>query len=362
MARLVSRDNHDRVAEKVEAAQLVLEREVAALVTGEDWRRFLGFQARLHSYSANNVMLIAAQHAAAFAEGWVAAPFPTWVAGFGTWKALGRSVEKGQHGYAVLAPVHRVRRSAVDASGNERLLGRDDVPTPEETEHRQGVLRGFKVEYVFDVSQTSGADLPSPPTPQLLVGTAPVGLREAVVELIGEQGFTVGLAPDSEALDGANGVTRWDTRTVALRSDMDDAAQVKTLIHEAAHVLLHEGPPGSFLPRPLKEVEAESVAFVVSVVHGMATDNYSFPYVASWAGSGASKAIAATQARVATAAKQIIAVSPAEHSPGGRAPGSDAVIAAARGRAGAAFGAGGAIGASPTAGPLVSASDGPEVL
>lgn len=142
MGRLAGRDYQDRVAEKVEAAQAVPVREVASLVTGEDWCRFLRFQARLHSYSANNVMLIVAQHAAAFAEGRVSDPFPTWVAGFRTWKALGRSVEQGQHGYAVLAPVHRVRRTAIDAAGNERPLDRGDLPNLEETEQRQSVLRG----------------------------------------------------------------------------------------------------------------------------------------------------------------------------------------------------------------------------
>ena len=62
---------------------------------------------------------------------------------------------------------------------------------------------------------------------------------------------------------------------------------VKTLIHEAAHVLLHQTPPAPHLPRAMKEVEAESVAYVVASVHGMATDDYSFPYVAGWAGKGA---------------------------------------------------------------------------
>src|SRR5690348_5812670 len=100
---------------------------------------------------------------------------------------------------------------------------------------------------------------------------------------------------------------------VLVRADMDDAAQVKTLIHEAAHVLLHEDPPGRCLPKALREVEAESVAFVVSAVHGMTTDDYSFPYVASWAGEDARAAVAHTQARVAGAAKTIIAISPAEH-------------------------------------------------
>ena len=79
-------------------------------------------------------------------------------------------------------------------------------------------------------------------------------------------------------------------------------------------------PPGRALPRPLKEVEAESVAFVVGFAHGMATDDYSFPYVATWAGERAAAAVIETQARVAGAAKMILEASPAEHGSGGKLP------------------------------------------
>ena len=112
-----------------------------------------------------------------------------------------------------------------------------------------------------------------------------------------------------------------------IRADMDDAAMVKTLIHEAAHVLLHQAPPTRYLPRALKEVEAESVAYVVASVHGMPTDGYSFPYVAGWAGGDADKAIRGTQARVNAAAQAIIAASPAEHAGGARPPGTDLAMA-----------------------------------
>ena len=65
-----TRDQYgERAAAKVAAAQEVLATEVASLVTGEDWRRFLDFQAMLYDYSANNVMLVVAQHARAYEEG-----------------------------------------------------------------------------------------------------------------------------------------------------------------------------------------------------------------------------------------------------------------------------------------------------
>jgi hypothetical protein len=330
--RLSKEEGGERAAAKVAQAQATLAAEVAALQSGEDWKNYLVFQARLHAYSPNNVMLIAAQHAVAYEDGRVPEPLPTYVAGFNTWRSLGRSVEKGQHGYAVLAPCRYDRRVAVDPDGNTRKLTTDEAPAPGETVDSRKVLAGFRIETVFDVSQTSGAEVPEPPRPKLLQGEAPDGLGAAVVAVIEEQGFRLDTVPTAAAVGGANGRTDSGQRLVVVRADMDEAAMVKTLIHEAAHVLLHISPPGMYLPRPLKEVEAESVAYVVASVHGMPTDGYSFPYVAAWAGENGAKAVQATQARVATAARQLIEASPAAHTTGGKVPGVQAAIAAAQQR------------------------------
>ena len=74
------------------------------------------------------------------------------------------------------------------------------------------------------------------------------------------------------------------------------------------------------------------MAFVVAHAHGMATDDYSFPYVASWASQGedVAREIAATQRRVHEAATAILEVSPAAHETGGRVPGVEAAVEARR--------------------------------
>jgi hypothetical protein len=312
----------------VGATQQLLEAEVARLLSSEDWVRFLGFHARLHHYSAGNSQLIVAQHRVRFEEDLVPRPEPSFVAGFKTWEALGRRVERGQHGYAILAPVRSLVHTAIDTDGNRRVLHRGEVPSLAEGVESRPVLRGWTVEHVWDASQTVGRPLPEQPRPKLLEGGAPAGLFDAVAKLVEGEGFRVGTVPDAAAIDGANGRTDWDKHTVVVRADMEDAAQAKTLIHEAAHALLHAAPPGQLLPRPLKEVEAESVAFIVAAAHGMQTDDYSFPYIATWAGDEGPKAVAATQSRVAQAASAIIAVSPAEHCNGGPVPGVDLALEA----------------------------------
>jgi hypothetical protein len=153
-----------------------------------------------------------------------------------------------------------------------------------------------------------------------------------VLATIEKAGYRVDTVASAAAIGGANGQTDWGRKIVLLRSDMDEAAMVKTLIHEAAHVLMHTSPPGMYLTRPVKEVEAESVAYVVAATHGMATGDYSFPYVASWTGEDGGTAVQATQLRVARAARQIVEASPAPHVFGGRVPGAEAAITTAQSR------------------------------
>jgi len=308
-------------AQRIEAAQAVLADAVAGIRDGDDWKGFLGFQSKLHAYSANNCLLLTSQYARKYEQGLVATPLPTYVASYRRWRELGRQVERGQSGMAIIAPMRGVRREAVDAEGNTRRLGKDDQAAPGEQETKTSFMRGFTVEKVFALEQTTGEPLPEPPRPKLLEGQAPAGLGEAVMRLIESHGFTVATVANAGLIGGANGLTAWRERTVTVRADMDDAAMVRTLLHEAGHVLLHSPdddstPPG--MPRSRMEVEAESVAFVVAHAHGMDAGEYSFPYVVSWAGPEPDEVVAKTATRVARVAKQIIAASPAEHTDGGR--------------------------------------------
>ena len=88
--KLLKEEVNDRVA----LAQARIEAAVATIQSGSEWHSYLKLQSSLHRYSANNVWLIAGQHAAAFEQGLVDTPWPSYVAGFNTWMALDRSVSK----------------------------------------------------------------------------------------------------------------------------------------------------------------------------------------------------------------------------------------------------------------------------
>ncbi len=161
---------------------------VERLVTGENWADALRFAARFRSRSFNNVLLIWEQHQAAFEQGRVPEPFPTYVAGYKQWQQVGRQVEKGQAGYQILAPVTgRFASTNPSDPASWRRLNRGEKPKPGETVRSKMV--GVRPAYVWDVSQTTGDPLPTKPEPRLLTGEAPEGLREGLAERIEAEGF-----------------------------------------------------------------------------------------------------------------------------------------------------------------------------
>ena len=318
---------------KLDALHSTLTDQIAALRTGQDWQRWLTVAARFHNYSFNNVLLIAAQR-----------PGATAVAGYEAWKALGRQVDKGQRGIQILAPVVR-RTAAADppaveaaTAGAPQTSDQTGVD-PQERALAGGArhVAGFRVAHVFDVTQTSGAPLPERPVPRLLAGQAPSGLWDVLTEQVQTRGFTLERGPCLGGL--ANGLTNYLTRTVTVRADVDDAQAVKTLAHELAHVLLHDPAAGAAAgpgdPHPAGtadsagqcrgtvEVEAESVAYLVTASHGLDSGAYTFPYVANWAGSldavTPETVVRATGRRVLTAANVILTATEHLHAQDGAA-------------------------------------------
>ncbi|MDR2254206.1 MAG: ssDNA-binding domain-containing protein [Bifidobacteriaceae bacterium] len=329
-------DWRDQREAKLEALHERLTSAVEGLVSGEDWGRAMVFAARFRSRSFGNTLLIHAQHAERFAAGSVTEPWPTYVAGFRQWESLGRSVDKGQRGYMIQAPVTARFASGSPSDANSwRKLGFKERPKPGEAVRSKIV--NVKPAYVWDVCQTIGDPVPERPGPELLEGRAPEGLWDGLAGQVLAEGFSVARVADASALGGANGMTDYLARVVSVRADMDDAAQVKTLAHELAHVKMHEpSDDGPARHRGIGEVEAESVAMMVAAAHGMPTDAYTVPYVSGWATTVKDKTpaevVRTTGERVRSVALAILEALGTEQVGGGDPPGLDrARLAQARG-------------------------------
>lgn len=269
---------------------------VEAMVSGADWQRLLQVASRFHTYSPNNVWLILSQR-----------PNATRVAGFATWRSMGRFVRKGEKGIAILAPMVARRRAAEAAETPATEAGDDQADRPSR------VLRGFRIVFVFDIAQTDGEPLPEVERPALLDGDAPAALWEALAAQVAAAGFELSRG----ACGGANGVTDFSARTVRVRDDVAPAQAAKTVAHELAHVRLHDG--AALGCRGRGEVEAESVAYLVCSAAGLASDGYSFPYVAHWSGGDVAEVRAAAERAIGCARHILDAIAPAHPVEAGQA-------------------------------------------
>jgi len=175
-------------------------------------------------------------------------------------------VRKGEKGIAILAPV--VRRTRVeDEDGEKRTI----VGSPS----------AFRVAHVFDLAQTDGRELPEAPVHRLEGDdTDRAFLR--LMKVAAGIGYSVEFA---EFSDDRNGDCTPGEQRIRVRQGLAPAQCVKTLAHELAHAILHSDE-NCHSSRPLAELEAESTAYVVCAAIGLDSGDYTFGYVAGWAGGG----------------------------------------------------------------------------
>ena len=250
---------------------------VAELTNSTAWRAWLDVQRRFHRYSWGNTLLIAAQR-----------PDATRVAGFHAWLRLGRHVRKGEHGIAILAPVVPRLRVVDGDSGDERWVA--------------GRPHAFRVAHVFDVSQTDGEELAAPPVSRL-EGSDPKDWYTQLRDVAHSLEFTV---EEDYLPDDVNGDCNHALRRIRIEVRNGQSHQVKTLAHELGHAILHADRVG--LCREQAELEAESIAYIVCAGLGIDTSEYSFGYLAVWAGGGeqARRGIAESAQRIQTAAHRVL--------------------------------------------------------
>ena len=257
-------------AERVKALTEKLEAGVKEVFESEKYKTYLKAMSRFHHYSFGNVMLILIQ-----------CPEASLVAGYTTWKKqFGRTVKKGEHGIQIIAPVKcskLVSQDKLDPDTQQPVMGPDGKPEKEPVFVQ---YQGFQVAYVFDVSQTEGRELPSLGVDELTGDVPNFDAMFSAVEAISP------VPVEFRPVSAAKGCYNHLERKIYVNEGMSQVQTLKTLIHETAHALLHDSSVlDDEIPkkdRHTKEVEAESIAYVVCQHFGIDTSDYSFPYVTGW--------------------------------------------------------------------------------
>jgi antirestriction protein ArdC len=230
-----------RVEEARKMADGALQQLGVALERGhsEMLKAYLAALGRFHRYSLRNALLIAAQR-----------PDARQVAGFHTWRRLGRVVRKGEHGIAILAPIVRRKQDAPGTTEDETSRQPHGPPTTEADED----VVAFRGAYVFDISQTEGRPLPE----FSRVGGDPGTYLERLKSFVQQRNIALA---STEHLGGADGASIGGR--ILIRTGLAPAEQLATLAHECAHELMHISEDQARPDRSVRELEAEAVAFAV---------------------------------------------------------------------------------------------------
>ncbi len=207
-----------------------IERLVAELAEGhtEEYRKLLSFWSRFHRYSHGNVLLILAQR-----------PDATQVAGYHTWRKVGRQVRKGAKAISIWCPVIRQIPDPETGLPVPLCVGFNPCPV-------------FAAEDLVDI-QTNPLPTLWRPLPDDMEGLYRYLKRKVEEKLLppGRQGST---APDG---------------TIALARGLDSRNRIMVLLHELAHALEHFRDERQDVPRDQRELEAESAAMVVCALLGI---------------------------------------------------------------------------------------------
>lgn len=237
-------------------AEEALNRLSAELQAGrsDGLKNYLAAMGRFRRYSWNNVLLISSQR-----------PTASHVAGYHTWNRLGRSVNKGEKGIMILAPM---------VVKQEPLQGQNETKA-------ESRVAGFRTAYVFDVTQTSGR-----PLPEFAKTTGdPSAYLDKLKALVAKQGIAVEYDPKIAPAQGVSSGGR-----IRLMPDMPPAEEFSVLSHELAHEMMHHDNAAAQLPEVVRETQAEAVAFVVCRGVGLETNNAAADYIALYNGDKATLA------------------------------------------------------------------------
>lgn len=248
-------------AEKKRAEQVeLLEKAVDALTSEKGWLNYLTMASKFHNYSFNNRILIALQR-----------PDATHVAGAGTWyKEFERTVKKDGTqkvpGILILRPMIVYLK---DKNGKDVLDGKG----------KKVIDRiWFKSIDIWDVSDTEGKPLPSAPELRPLTGDSHYEYLLRAEAFINSMGYTV----DYDSLYGSDkrGYADLIEKVIHVNGTLPANSQVRTLIHEIAHIV--GGIDYADYTHHEAEIIVESAAFVATGLVGLDTSDMSVPYITNW--------------------------------------------------------------------------------
>ncbi|WP_247942802.1 PBECR4 domain-containing protein [Streptococcus oralis] len=237
-----------------------LKEGIKEFLDSDKYKDYLTKMSQLNNYSNRNLRLILAQN-----------PEARQVASFKQWKEnFGRYVKKGEKALRIFKPMTKIKKD----ENNQPILDKNGKPE---------TVTFFGLVPVFDVSQTEGKEMPkAAEVKEQLTDLDYANLYRALMAIAKENDVSVRF---EEMENNKHGYYSVPENQIVLRSnEMNKAQIIKTFLHEMAHAELHhaDNPQKENLTRSTAELQAESVAYVVSSYYGIDTSEYSFNYLSGW--------------------------------------------------------------------------------
>ena len=237
-----------------------LKEGIKEFLDSDKYKDYLTKMSQLNNYSNRNLRLILAQN-----------PEARQVASFKQWKEnFGRHVKKGEKALRIFKPMTKIKKD----ENNQPILDKNGKPE---------TVTFFGLVPVFDVSQTEGKEMPkAPEVKEQLTDLDYANLYRALMAIAKENDVSVRF---EEMENSRRGYYSVPENQIVLRSnEMNKSQIIKTFLHEMAHAELHhaDNPQKEKLTRSTAELQAESVAYVVSSYYGIDTSDYSFAYLSGW--------------------------------------------------------------------------------
>jgi antirestriction protein ArdC len=262
----------DMLNNKIQDYIDTLANETDETAAAAEIKKYLDFFAGFHQYSYHNKILIFLQM-----------PSATKVASYKKWKEKGRQVRKGEKGISILVPIFRKGENPMSKK-NKEASDEDKVT---------GSPVGFKVGSVFDFSQTEpvseegDVDLDT----DWWATNEPSEVADKLYDLIEDAAMAEGIRISRDESHGEElGYSKGGH--INVKSDVEGVQKAATLAHEYAHELMHWRDKSKFYAgdevkgnAALKELQAESVAYVVCKHYGLPVAHHT-KYLALWRASG----------------------------------------------------------------------------
>ncbi len=233
------------------------------LFNREDFQAYLRKMAVFHNYSIRNSILIFLQN-----------PEATRCAGYKAWNKLNRQVKKGEKAIKIFCPCKY--KMTLEEYEEKKWKVPSYAEVNKNGEFVEYVV--FRVGNVFDISQTDGEDIGYERT---FGDSGSCDDFERILEIL-KNVSPVPIKFEEIKREGVNGYFSRTTKDIAISSSLSQIEQLKVIVHEMAHSILHaDREVAKKKSRLMRETEAEGVAFVVSSYLGFDSSD-SFSYISEW--------------------------------------------------------------------------------